>query len=259
MYSPANSYRRTVKQPAGRTVYEERFYRSIAKPADLLCYEVKIEETDLLCCTKTNMDTFIGERVLFYRNQLEEYIKARPMFRDSLTPVGEDLFSPRIVRAMIQASSQVGVGPMATVAGAIAEFVGQDVSPYTREYIVENGGDISLHTHADRVVLVYAKSSPFSGKIGIRLRGRDAPYGVCTSSATVGPSLSLGNADAVCIVADSALFADGLATCLGNIVQRKDDIAAAIQRGTGYPGVIGILIIMGDHLGLWGDLEVLEV
>jgi hypothetical protein len=71
--------------------------------------------------------------------------------------------------------------------------------------------------------------------------------------------LSLGKADAVCIVADSALFADGLATCIGNSVKSKDDIARAIETGKKFPGVIGILIIVGDNLGIWGDLEISRV
>jgi len=240
-------------------VQEERFYRNITKPTDLLCYEVRFKETDLLCCTKTDLRRVIEDRVFFYRHQLEEYIQTRPVFKESLVPVEDDLFAPAIAREMISASARVGVGPMATVAGAIAEFLGRDVSSLTDEYIIENGGDISIRTLRERMILVYAKKSPFSERIAIRLKERDRPYGVCTSSATVGPSLSLGNADAVCIVADSALFADGLATCIGNSVKRKEDIAMAVEIGKAFPQVIGILIIIGDNLGVWGDLEIIRV
>lgn len=238
---------------------EERFYRNITKPTDLLCYEVRFKETDLLCCTKTDLRRVIEDRVFFYRHQLEEYIQTRPVFKESLVPVEDDLFAPAIAREMISASARVGVGPMATVAGAIAEFLGRDVSSLTDEYIIENGGDISIRTLRERMILVYAKKSPFSERIAIRLKERDRPYGVCTSSATVGPSLSLGNADAVCIVADSALFADGLATCIGNSVKRKEDISMAVEIGKAFPQVIGILIIIGDNLGVWGDLEIIRV
>jgi len=240
-------------------VYEERFYRRISNPKDLLCYEVKFQETDLLCCTGTDLRRFIEGRVLFYRHQLETYIGQRPEFKESLSPIRADSFAPEIVREMIEASAHVGVGPMATVAGAVAEYVGRDVSSLTDEYIIENGGDIYLKTRNERVAMIYAKNSPYSGRIGIRLRGRDLPYGVCTSSGTVGPSLSLGNADAVCIVGDSALFADGLATRVGNVVKKRDDIAEAIEKGKGFPGVMGILIVLGDHLGLWGDIEIVKV
>jgi uncharacterized protein len=240
-------------------VYEERFYRGITAPQDLRCYEVKQKETDLLCCTDREMQTFIGERVASYRYHIEDYIEKQPAFRDSLLPLGDDPFAPAIVREMIRVSGEIGVGPMATVAGAIAEFVGNDISGMTSQFIIENGGDIYMKTDRERTVLIYAKDSPYSEKIGIRLKGRTEPYGVCTSSGTVGPSLSFGKADAVCIIAGSSLFADGLATYVGNIVKKKNDIGIAIEKGKRFPTVSGILIVFGDSLGAWGDVEIVGV
>ena len=240
-------------------MYEERFYRGISKPEDLVCYEVQYKETDLFCCTRGDFHGFIMGKVLFYRNQLEEYIKSRPEFRDSLVPIGDDLFAPRMVREMIEASRIIGVGPMATVAGAMAEFIGRDIAPLSDEYIIENGGDIYLRTDTERIVEVYAKDSPFSERIGISVKPDDRPCGICTSSGTVGHSLSFGKADAVCITGRSSLFADGLATCLGNIVKKKDDIPTAIEKGKAFHGVMGILIIFGESLGVWGDLEIVEI
>ena len=240
-------------------MYEERFYRRMTRPPDLICYEVTHKETDLFCCTKTDVSLFIKERILSYRHQLDEYIRAKPVFKESLLPVASDPLAPAIVREMIDASSVLNVGPMATVAGAMAEFIGRDMAGVSDVFIIENGGDICLKTDVERVIQVYAKDSPFSGKIGIKLKPNDSPYGVCTSSATVGPSLSLGSADAVCIVAGSALFADGLATCLGNIVKKKDDIPVAIERGQRFPGVMGILIVLGEHLGVWGELDIVKL
>ena len=240
-------------------MYEERYYRNVTKPRDLICYEVVHKETDLLCCTKTDLSVSIKERIFSYRHQLDEYIRVKPVFKESLTPLENDPLAPAIAREMIAASSTLNVGPMATVAGAVAEFIGRDIMDLSDVFIIENGGDIYLKTDIERIVQIYAKDSPFSEKIGIKIKPNDSPYGVCTSSATVGPSLSLGNADAVCIVADSALFADGLATYLGNIVKKKDDISIAIEKGQQFPGVIGILIILGEHLGIWGDLDIVKL
>ena len=224
-----------------------------------MCYEIKIKETDLWCCTQSDLRKTIEDRVFFYRRQLEEYIQERPVFKESLVPVRYDPFAPSMIKEMISSSTQVGVGPMATVAGAIAEFIGRDILAMTNEFIIENGGDIAIKTLRERMALVYAKKSPFSQKIAIKLKANNKPYGVCTSSATVGHSLSLGKADAVCIMADSALFADGLATRIGNSVKSKDDIAMAIETGKTFPGVLGILIVIGDNLGIWGDLEIIRV
>ncbi len=240
-------------------MHEERFYRNVLSPRDLICYEVAHKETDLFCCTKTDLSAYIKERVFFYRHQLDEYIRMKPLFRESLEPVENDPLAPAIVREMIGASSTLNVGPMATVAGAMAEFVGRDIADLSDTFIIENGGDICLKTDTERVVQIYAKDSPFSGNIGVKLKPDSVPYGVCTSSATVGPSLSFGNADAVCIVARSSLFADGLATCLGNGVKKKDDIPVVIEKGQKFPGVMGILIILGEHLGVWGDLDIVKL
>jgi hypothetical protein len=240
-------------------MYERRFYRDITRPQDLICYEVKNKETDLFCCTKTNLKAFIEDRVFFYRHQLEEYIKLRPEFKNSLIQVETDNFAPQIVKEMISASRTLGIGPMATVAGAIAEFVGRDVDPFSDEYIIENGGDIYLKTGKERTLMIYAKDSAFSGKIGIKIAPNSKPCGVCTSSGTVGHSLSFGKADAVCAVGNSSLFTDGLATYVGNIVKQKGDISLAIEKGKVFEGLTGLLIVAGDNLGVWGDLEIVKI
>ena len=240
-------------------MYEERTYRRVSRPQDLVCYEVVCKETDLFCCTATGLKGLIEERTLFYRNQLETYIRQRPEFRDSLAPLDADPLAPRIAREMLEASAAVGVGPMACVAGAVAEFIGRDVEPRSGEYIIENGGDIFLRTLHERKVSIYAKDSPYSERIGMKIKPAEVAYGICTSSATVGPSLSFGRADAVCVVGRSSLFCDGLATRLGNIVHKDDDIAPALQEGKAFPGVSAIIIVMGRKLGVWGDVDLISL
>ncbi len=242
-----------------RPVYEERFYRRISHPAELVCYEVKHKETDLYCCTDQDLSVFINERVLSYRYQLEEYIRINSLFQESLVPIMDDPIAPPIAREMIRASATIGVGPMACVAGAISEYVGRDIDGLTRDFIIENGGDIYLRTSVERIIQIHAGTSAFSEHIGIRLPPSAEPRGICTSSGTVGHSLSFGKADAVCILGRSALYADGLATYLGNIVKKKDDIAGAIEKGQKFPGIKAILIILGDQLGAWGDLDIVEI
>jgi ApbE superfamily uncharacterized protein (UPF0280 family) len=122
---------------------------------------------------------------------------------------------------MAEAASIAGVGPMAAVAGAVASFLGQVLGSCSREVIVENGGDIYLRSAHERVVAVFAGDSPFSYKIGLRVKPEDTPAGICTSSGTVGHSLSFGNADAVVIKGESAILADAVATQAGNLIKSK--------------------------------------
>jgi hypothetical protein len=104
---------------------------------------------------------------------------------------------------------------------------------------------------------IYAGASPLSNKLALRIRPEEMPVGVCTSSATVGPSLSLGRADAACVKSGSASLADAVATAIANRVKTKGDIGKALAFGAGIPGVLGLLIIMGEELGAWGELELI--
>jgi ApbE superfamily uncharacterized protein (UPF0280 family) len=236
-------------------MYEERTYRNLVKTDDLVNFEVIVKETDLLVRATRDLSSETRESVLKYRRQIEVYIETNPEFQKTLIPLNEDPYAPEIVREMIRASRLAQVGPMAAVAGAIAESVSKDLLPISKEVIVENGGDIYLATSRERAIGIFAGDSPLSLKIGIVIGPEDSPLGVCTSSGTVGPSLSFGKADAVCIVSKSAALADAAATAIGNIVKEKNDIELGLERGKGIEGVLGILIIVGAKMGVWGNIK----
>jgi len=144
---------------------------------------------------------------------------------------------------------------MASVAGALAEFVGRDLLKHSEDVIVENGGDVYIRCTKETRIGIYAAESPLSLKLAIRVSSAETPLGVCTSSATIGHSLSFGMADAVCVTSKSAVLADAAATRIGNRVKKKDDIKAAIEEGLKIPGVRGVLVIVGDTMGAAGDIE----
>jgi ApbE superfamily uncharacterized protein (UPF0280 family) len=148
---------------------------------------------------------------------------------------------------------------MAAVAGAIAEQVGRGLLRRSAEVIVENGGDVFLKTAGAATVAIFAGPSLLSLRIGVRIACGDAPLAVCTSSGTVGHSLSFGRADAVCIVSRSCALADAAATAVGNMVGAKTDIDRGIERGKAIPGVEGIVIVAADQVGFWGEIEVISV
>jgi len=187
---------------------------------------------------------------------LEQYIERHPAFLTALEPlpVAED--APEIVRAMAEAARKSGVGPMAAVAGAIAEGVGRKLMRFSPEVIVENGGDIFLNTLKQRLVGVYAAESPFTGKIALQVEPEETPLGICTSSGTVGHSLSLGRADAVIVLSPSAALADATATAIGNTVKSAADIPQGIEFAQSIEGLNGMLIIAGDEMGIWGKVKI---
>jgi uncharacterized protein len=240
-------------------MYEERTYRELVKTDDLVKFEVVVKETDLLIRAEKDLSTEARGSILKYRHQLETYIAMNPAFQKSLVPLEDDPYAPEIIREMIQASRLANVGPMAAVAGAMAESVSKDLLRLSKEVIVENGGDLFLVTSRERIIGIYAGDSPLSLKIGILLGPEGTPLGVCTSSGTVGPSLSFGKADAVCILSKSAALADAAATAVGNIVQEKKDIERGLEKGKEIEGVLGTVIIVKEKIGAWGQVRLTQL
>jgi ApbE superfamily uncharacterized protein (UPF0280 family) len=221
----------------------------------LQAFQIKIHETDLMILARGEYREVATEVVLQERRQLEHYIAGHPGFLESLCSWPEDRLAPRLVKEMIQAGARVNVGPMAAVAGAIAAAVGRKLLAYSPEVIVENGGDIFLKTAGPATVALYAGNSPLSMKVGLRIPAEATPLGVCTSSGTVGHSLSFGRADAACVLAGDTALADAAATALGNRVKGPDDIPAALQWLSGIQDIMGGVIIAGEKLGAWGEVE----
>lgn len=148
---------------------------------------------------------------------------------------------------------------MGAVAGAVAEYVGRDLLAYSEEVIIENGGDIFIRTTFPLTVAILAGGSPLSGKLGVRIDSPESPVGVCTSSGTVGHSLSLGRADAAVVISASAALADAAATAIGNRVSDKADIASATHLGENIDGVLGVAVILDDKMGAWGQVELVRL
>ncbi len=240
-------------------MYEERTYRNLVKTDDLVKFEVIVKETDLLVRAERDLSKETRESVLKYRHQLETYIGMSPQFKQSLVPLADDPYAPEIVQEMIRTSQLARVGPMAAVAGAMAEMVSRDLLKLSKEVIVENGGDIYLATFKERTVGIYAGNSALSLKIGIVISPEESPLGVCTSSGTVGPSLSFGKANAVCLLSKSAALADAAATAVGNVVKEKKDIELGLERGREIEGVLGTLIIVEEKMGIWGNIKLTQL
>ncbi|MGD0856467.1 MAG: UPF0280 family protein [Dehalococcoidia bacterium] len=239
--------------------YEPRTYRHLIKDTDLVSFRVVVKETDLYVRARRDLSREALAAIQKYRNPLEEYIRSHPLFMHSLEPLEVDQQAPQVVKMMAGSARAADVGPMAAVAGAMAELVGRNLLEYSDEVIVENGGDIFIKTTRKRLVGIYAGNSPFSGKLAIEIEPEKTPMGICTSSGTVGPSLSLGLADAAIVLSSSAAFADAAATAVGNLVKLPDDIPAALEHGQVISGVIGVLLIAGEHMGVWGDIKLVRL
>jgi hypothetical protein len=236
-------------------MYQPRTYRHWSKNKRLVSFGVVLKETDLLIRASVNLENEALDLVKRYRDIIEKYIYEDPEFLISLKPLIIKDDAPNIIRDMADAAAITGTGPMAGIAGAIAEYVGRGLLPFSTEIIVENGGDIYLKTLKKRTIGVYAGKSPLTGKIGLEIAGGDTPVGICTSSGTVGHSFSYGKSDAVIVLSESAILADTAATTIGNLVREQVDIGRAIDKAKSIPGLKGLVIILGTNVGAWGNIK----
>ena len=197
----------------------------------------------------------VTKRITELRLQLEAYIDIYPDFKDSLVPVKPDPQAPEIALRMHLAAELTGVGPLAAVAGAIAEFSARAAAERgERDVIVENGGDIYIISGRERIVSLFAGVSPLSQQLALRIPAERCPVAVCSSSGIMGHSLSFGKADLVTVIAADAALADAAATALCNQVKEVEHLSRALETGIKIPGLQGILIVFGGHVGMIGDL-----
>jgi uncharacterized protein len=240
-------------------LYNKRTYRECVSTENLVSFSLSVKETDLFISASENLEKEAKDAVLQARLTIENYINKNPDFKHSLVPLPFDRFAPEIIKKMLRASSASGVGPMAAVAGAVAEHTGTELLKYSTEVIIENGGDIFFKISRDVTVGIFAAESPLSEHIGIKISSSENPFSVCTSSGRVGPSLSFGSADAVTIKSASPTLADAAATAIGNMIEKHSDIQRGIDEAKKISMIDGVLIIKDEHLGVWGNMELVSL
>lgn len=234
--------------------HARRFYRDYNSSRGA-SFNVKLDTTDLFITAGSDLSAEAYSILRKTRKELEEHISRHREFLYSLSPVTPPGDEPLMAGEMYSASAAAGVGPMAAVAGAIAEYVGRGLLGMSDEVIVENGGDIWMSLKFPAVIGVYVKNIYFSDRIWLRIKPEDTPCSVCTSSSTLGHSLSFGKADAATIIAESGALADAVATGACNIVQSEDDLQRALDYAMSIDGVRGCMIIYRDKLAAHGAIE----
>lgn len=189
--------------------------------------------------------------MLTARQEVERQIAIDPYFSATLEP-----YTPKnpakIPASMTRAATEAGVGPMAAVAGAIARAgVEAMVGAGATFGLVDNGGDIALVCDREVKIGIYAGTSPLSGRFALLIPPGEGVRGICTSSATVGPSISFGIADAVTVISPDVVAADAWATAICNRITADDTSVLDGLRGT---EISGVLAVIGDAVIRWGDL-----
>jgi uncharacterized protein len=233
---------------------------------------LRIGETDLILKTD-KLEHELSKFILTQRIKLKNYINIHPEFSTSFEPVlvaiehGKSIngiesplnVPPLIVKLMSRAGRKGDVGPMAAVAGTISQLcMGFLVENGAKYVIIDNGGDIALKTDQDVTVGLYAGESSLSGQLGFKIKSRKTPMGICTSSGTVGHSISFGRSDSVTVFADEASVADALATSIGNSAVGESDhdaVQNSIERAEEFKKLMrGVLVVVGENAGTLGKI-----
>lgn len=239
--------------------YEPRTYRKMMKAEDLDYFQVLEFESDLFIGVdhgRVTPELIAGVKteLQILRQIIFDYNNNHPDFIKSLTPLPLNSGATGIVADMLKAGKTAGVGPMAAVAGAVSKYIGRMLEEYSQELVVENGGDLLIRTKKVRRVALHTGNPQFAD-LGITIKPREKPLGVCTSSGVMGHSLSFGKADAVTVISEDIPLADAVATALGNRIKKPEDVEKGLEWVRRIRGILGTLIIIDDQLGAWGEIE----
>lgn len=242
--------------------YKERSYRSRFSNDGRRWFCVKFLESDLWIGVdsgsyRASMEEDVYAFLVDLRRQMDAYLLMDPAYKAALTPYDAGLEAPDILKEMSRVSHKTGIGPMSAVAGAVALRVAVFLKEKfgVEEVIVENGGDIYASVAEDMDISVFAGQSPLSEKVGLHIPAAAFPCGICTSSGTVGPSLSLGRADAMMIVCQDVLLADSYATAMANRIKTVNDLQPVIEQIQNIPEILGTLAVKDDKLAVCGLYE----
>ncbi|MCL7413002.1 MAG: UPF0280 family protein [ANME-2 cluster archaeon] len=188
------------------------------------------------------------------RRLLEGFIIKDPFFKVTLEPYEVPASAPGIVRRMAEAARVMGIGPMGAVAGTIAAYAVEAMLEEGALYaFVDNGGDIALVTDRPLVLGIYAGEASIKD-LALEVQPTDEMLGICTSSGTVGPSISFGSADAALVVSRNVSLADAAATALGNAVVDEGTLEDAFVAVRNINGIQGALVVKADRFAVWGGM-----
>jgi len=210
------------------------------------------EATFRICCEAFEAVT---AGIVRQRKILEDYIARHPEFKTAFEPVALLADAPPSAQQMAHAADRVGTGPMAAVAGTMAQLAAQaGIEAGADEMIVENGGDIYLQINNEVIIGLYPGAGELAGQLAFSLKAEDTPISICSSSGKMGHSTSLGQCDLATVVSKDAALADAAATQAANLVQTMEDVEPTLNRIAAIDGVDGVLIVKDKHIGMAGKL-----
>jgi uncharacterized protein len=230
-------------------------YRVLVDSSDKYSWKVKYKYTDLLIVSSKDISLKISPVLFDFYKIIEKFIESHPSFVKTFNPFAAGNDFPDIIKKMCRQSAIFNVGPMASVAGAVCEYIADELSKNNSYLVIENGGDIFIKSPKDIVVGLFVKNKYFKDNLKIKIKKNILPCGIASSSGTLGHSLSLGKADLAAVICRSAILADSAATAICNMVNTKNDVEKVINHFKCFKEIEGLVLIKDDKIGLYGNLE----
>ncbi len=232
-----------------------RAYRASQQP-ELVSFQVVIEETDLWVAARQDLSDPMADLARRLRGQIRSYAAVHPEFLTALVPLKTSDKAPEIVQRMCRAGAITGVGPMAAVAGTVAQMVAEEFRGVSPDLLVENGGDTYLFSTRDRHIGILSVPEE-DMRLCVPVRADEFPCSFCASSATIGHSLSFGKADLVVTRSQDASLADAAATALANAMTGAEAMDSVLERAAGWKkyGLDGVFTQCEGRVGVWGKME----
>ena len=237
-----------------------RSYRDFSTRESETVFQVVVEETDLCIVCSKDLTEEISRYVHTLRGQIKTYMELHPAFTTALTPLPTDPHAPPLVAAMLESTARMGVGPMAAVAGVMAQAVADRFKEQSADILVENGGDIFMHSTRSRTIGILP--DPAGGMaLGLSFAKEDFPCAICASSAVIGHSLSLGRGDLVVVRGTTGGIADAAATRLCNELRTRKDIKKVLGMAEDFKkdGIQGVLAQCEGNIGIQGSMELVAL
>ena len=232
-----------------------RTYRA-ARNDDLTTFQLVIEETDLWIAGQEDLGQPMADHVRLLRGQIKAYAAVHPEFLTSLEPLEAADRAPEIIRRMCRAGRMTGVGPMAAVAGTVAQMLGETFRERSPDLLIENGGDTYLCSTRERSIGILNMPDQ-AVRLCVPVKAEEFPCSFCASSAKIGHSLSFGKADLVVVRSRDAALADAAATALANALtgaQAMDRVLAKAQEWESL-GIDGVFTQCEGKIGVWGKMQ----
>ncbi len=232
-----------------------RIYRNYAKDNEYK-FNVTIKESDLYFISDKNIKKQAYLELIKLRKIIEKHIKERPTFYTSLKPLNlPDYDIHEMIKEMYLAAQKADVGPFASIAGVIAEFIGKKLLKFCNEIIVENGGDIYINTKKDRIIRIYCEKIK---NLGIKISKEIQPISICSSSSKIGHSISFGSADLVVVISKKGAIADAFATSICNKIKNLNDLQKTINN-VNEDNIQGIIAICNKKIAIKGKINFIKI